>query len=111
MSNIIHMKTETLILTLRKPEIRDLFEKNRVKASYLAGSYSRWTQTETSDADIVFEKDENRPMTLMNLWNLKSELEKALGLDVDLVSRNSIRKQFRESIEKDMLLIGQYGKE
>lgn len=105
------MRTETLIQTLRTPKIRSLFERNRVKASFLAGSYARGEQTESSDADIVFEKDESRPMTLMNLGNLKNELEKALGLDVDLVSRNSIREPFRESIENDMVLIGRYGKE
>lgn len=61
------MRTETLAQTLRTPKIRGLFRKNRVAASYLAGSYARGEQTETSDADIVFEKDSKRPMTLMNL--------------------------------------------
>ena len=74
-----------------------------VKKVYLFGSYARGEASPGSDIDICIEKGSIR--TLFELSGFCQDLEESLGNKVDLVTTSGLSGDFREQIEKDMVLI------
>lgn len=95
------MTTASVIEKLKSPEIRSVFTRNHVRHAYLTGSFARGEAKETSDLDIIYEKEAGAPFTLFNIGDMKSSLEEAFGREVDLISESAIRKEIRESILRD----------
>lgn len=71
------MTSASVIRKLRSPAIRSVFVRNHVRHAYLAGSFARNAATDTSDIDIIYEKEAGAPFTLFNVGDLKSSLEEA----------------------------------
>ncbi len=67
------------------------------------GSYARNEQTENSDLDLLidFEMDVN----LLDIIGLEQDLSEILGIKVDLVTINSVNKNLKPYIEKDLIRI------
>ena len=65
----------------------------------LFGSYARNEQTDSSDVDILVEFNDKIGIKFIDLAN---ELEKSLGLKVDLVSKKGIKAKYLKSIEKEL---------
>jgi predicted nucleotidyltransferase len=78
--------------------------KNRYPISSLAlfGSYARDEQTEQSDIDIMVEFDGRIGSRFIDLAN---ELEKSLGLKVDLVSKKGIKDGYFKAIKSDLIYV------
>lgn len=93
------MKTTQLVLGILSKEMPILRRKYSLTSIALFGSYARSAQTETSDVDILFEYE--KPLGLL-LYDLERHLERALELDVDLVSFNSLDSKFYELIRDDI---------
>ena len=74
-----------------------------VKKVYLFGSYARGEASPGSDIDICIEKGSIR--TLFELSGFYQDLEESLGNRVDLVTTSGISGDFKEQVEKDMVLI------
>ncbi|NYJ26590.1 nucleotidyltransferase family protein [Allomuricauda sp. ARW1Y1] len=68
----------------------------------LFGSYARNEQTASSDVDIMVEFDGKIGIKFIDLAN---ELEKALGLKVDLVSKKGIKEQYLNTILSDLIYV------
>jgi len=70
--------------------------------SYLAvfGSYARGEQTENSDIDLLVEF--SKPVGLLHLINTEHKLEDALGIKVDLITKNGLSKHIRPYIKSDI---------
>lgn len=75
-----------------KPE---LLEKYKVKEIGLFGSYAQGEQSDTSDIDILVELQEPLGWAF---FELKEFLESRLNRPVDLVTRNALKKQLKDSI-------------
>jgi hypothetical protein len=82
--------------------------KVRLKKRYpissmaLFGSYARNEQTELSDLDIIVEFNGRIGSRFIDLAD---ELEKALGLKVDLVSKNGIKKHYLNAIQSELIYV------
>ena len=92
--------TRTVILRKIKklePKLREL----KVKEVYLFGSFARGDAARLSDIDIVVSCEDG--ITLFGLARIQRLLETSLGRYVDLVMKDAIRKEFRETVEREMI--------
>jgi predicted nucleotidyltransferase len=86
-----------------KSKVSDTARQYGVKRAYLFGSHARGEASAESDIDICIEKGKIR--TLFELSGFCADLEERLGSKVDIVTTASIKGDFREQIEKDMVLL------
>jgi len=92
-------------------EIKELLQdlKNEIKQKYNAGiigifgSVVRNEQKETSDIDILV--DFNEDASLFDLVGLSIFLEEKLGQRVDVVPREDLREEIKESILKEVMYL------
>jgi len=63
------------------------------------GSVARGEADENSDIDFLVDMQEGR--SLMDLGGLLIDLQTLLGVDVDVVTENGIRKRIREDIRRE----------
>jgi predicted nucleotidyltransferase len=82
-----------------KPVLTDKFHVSSI--GYF-GSYSTGQQNEQSDLDLLVEFSE--PVG-WEFFTLERFLEQTIGLRVDLVTRNSLKEQIKESILKQVQYI------
>ena len=63
---------------------------------------SRATDTHRDDSDLdVFVDHDSRAFTLLDLANIKNQLEDTLGLTVDVTTRGSLPPMLRAKIEHE----------
>jgi predicted nucleotidyltransferase len=86
-----------------KAKITNTARQYGIQKVYLFGSYARGEAGLESDIDICIEK--GRLRTLFELSGFCQDLEVTLGNKVDVVTTASLSGDFREQIEKDMILI------
>lgn len=82
-----------------------LKQQKAIKYAYLFGSYARNTQKDTSDIDILIDIDKNIPFSLIDLLQLKFDLEDSTVHKVDLLTTEGVSKYIMPFIEKDKKLI------
>jgi len=73
------------ILTEHKGELK---EKYNIKGIKIFGSYARGEQRERSDIDIIVDFEETP--TLIELLRVGEEIERILGIKVDLLTEEGI---------------------
>ncbi|KUK13230.1 MAG: nucleotidyltransferase family protein [Synergistetes bacterium] len=73
------------ILSERKDELR---KKYKIKEIKIFGSYVKGEQKESSDIDIIVDFEEFP--TFIEFMRIQEELEKILGVKVDLLTEESI---------------------
>lgn len=93
--------TQNIVNKLSKLKVR-LKERYPISSMALFGSYARNEQTDTSDIDIMVEFDGKIGIRFIDLAN---EIEKALGLKVDLVSKKGIKEQYLNTILSDLIYV------
>ena len=86
---------------LSKIKVR-LKKRYPISSMALFGSYARNEQTEGSDVDIMVEFDGRIGSGFIDLAN---ELEKALGLKVDLVSKKGIKEHYLKAIQSELIYV------
>ena len=79
-----------------KKDILPVLQEHGVISASLFGSTVRNTREPVSDLDILVELEEGS--NLFDLIRLKNELEKSAGIEVDLVTYNSLHPLFEERI-------------
>lgn len=67
------------------------------------GSYVRGEQTEDSDLDVLVEFDE--PVSLFDLVRLENDLRERLGVEVDLVTRRSLKPRVADRVDDDVVFV------
>jgi predicted nucleotidyltransferase len=95
----------------RYEEIRDelaalkpfLAEEYQVREIGLFGSYVRDEQTESSDLDVLVEFEE--PVSLFELVRLENELAARLDVEVDLVTRDSLKQRIESRVADDVVYV------
>ena len=93
--------TQNITNQLSQLKVR-LKERYPIASMALFGSYARNEQTASSDVDIMVEFDGKIGIKFIDLAN---ELEKALGLKVDLVSKKGIKEQYLNKILSDLIYV------
>ena len=85
-------------IAAEKDEIR---RKYRAEIKGIFGSYARGDFHADSDLDFLVDFDARAD--LFDLVGLQQFLEEKLGCKVDLVSRRSLREEFRASVLDEMI--------
>jgi predicted nucleotidyltransferase len=80
--------------------------KNRygLKELYLFGSFARDEENNESDIDLMVDFDE-KSLTLRNFLDFKREIEKNCNKKVDLATRDMIKPQIWNYINKDLIIV------
>jgi len=86
-----------------KTKILEPARQYGIQKAYLFGSYARGEANIESDIDICIEKGKLR--TLFELSGFCQKLEESLGNKVDVITTAGLKDNFKEQIEKDMVLI------
>lgn len=97
------MKTLQEIISILKDHKRELEEKYGVIDIEVFGSYARGEAGESSDVDILVEFKE--PVGLLTIAKLQIELSELLGVEVDLIPKNSLRKELWEHVSKEAVKV------
>jgi predicted nucleotidyltransferase len=78
-----------------------------IKRIAIFGSFARGEVKQESDIDILIDFTEPRkvPIGLLSWIRLERKLSQVLGRKVDLVSSAGLRKDFKDEIEKELIVI------
>lgn len=79
-----------------------LFKDYPIKSMAIFGSYSRREQNDTSDLDILVEFSDKIGIRFIDL---AEDLEKIVGVKVDLVSRKGVKEKYLKSINSDLIYV------
>ncbi len=89
--------------------IKKYFTDKPVEKAWVFGSFARSTSTSMdSDIDIMVEFKKPNKISLFDLIQMKEELANHTGREVDLVEEGQELKSFKETIQKERLLV--YGR-
>ncbi|MFL4982248.1 MAG: nucleotidyltransferase family protein [Xanthobacteraceae bacterium] len=72
---------------------------------YLFGSAARDEAKAGSDLDLFVDYDPNKKFSLVDLVGIKLLLEDALGVEVDVTTRDSLHPMLRKDIEQSALRV------
>jgi hypothetical protein len=102
---IVGTKTLFEIREILRSSAGLLRERYAVKSLAIFGSYARGDQRPTSDVDVLVEFE--RPIGGFAFIELADRLEELLGLKVDLLTPEMIRKNLllKKSIEEDLIYV------
>ena len=94
------MKTRAEVLEILRKEKPELVRRYGLKRLALFGSYAREDQREDSDVDILVEID---PQVGLGFVELADQIEDALGIRTEVVSRRAIKPRYWEIIKEDLV--------
>ncbi len=102
------MKLKSLLtVETIKQALSPLFYKYGVRKAAIFGSVARGEATESSDIDLLVEFEENR--SLLDLIGLKQDAEELLGVEVDVVTYNSLHPLLEDQILTSQVVIYEKG--
>ncbi|WP_301197016.1 nucleotidyltransferase family protein [uncultured Muribaculum sp.] len=81
------------------------FKGQPVLRAWLFGSYSRGDETVDSDIDLLVDYDKSRPLSLLRICSMITDLEDMLGRRVDLVENGRLKDFAVASVNNDKILI------
>jgi len=97
------MKNFIEIKELLKSHKKEFGEKYQIKDIGIFGSYVKGIQNKTSDIDILVTF--GKPVSLLHIVSFENYLSDMLGIKVDVVPKNNIRKELKDSILKEMVSV------
>ncbi len=86
-------------------EINFIQSEYKIKELGIFGSYARNEQKENSDLDILIDYVPNFSPSLIKFLSLENYLSDKLGIKVDLVMKNGLRKELKPYILGDIEFI------
>jgi len=87
-----------------KKKINPILKSHDVKKAAIFGSFARGEQNKKSDVDILIEFKDDDSKSLLDLVDLKLDLEKILKRKVDVVEYPAIKPLLRKNILKEQSL-------
>ena len=93
---------EEIKSTLKKQKLQ-IRERYGVSKIGIFGSYVRGEQKKKSDVDILVEFE--KPISLLKLVNLENFLGDIIGIKVDVVPKEDIRRELKERIIKEVIYV------
>jgi predicted nucleotidyltransferase len=96
------MATEDISTRLAqlKPKLE---QKYPISELGIFGSYARGEQESDSDLDVLVAFD--KPVTLFDLVRLENELTEELGIEVDLVTKDSLKPRIETRVRDDLVTV------
>jgi predicted nucleotidyltransferase len=89
-----------------KNKFKNYFIKNgRISKAWIFGSFARGDYDQKSDIDIMIEVPKNKTFTLLDLAEIKYQLEKIVPVKIDLVMKDGINPQIMSRIKSDLKVI------
>jgi predicted nucleotidyltransferase len=86
-------------LSLHRARIRQIALSHRVQDIRVFGSALRGEDIEGSDLDLLVEPTSDT--TLLDIAAIRFELKQLLGLDIDVLTPNSLPDKFRDQVLKE----------
>lgn len=86
-----------------KKILSEYLKSKPISRAWIFGSYARGEETPGSDIDLLV--DFSDPISLFAHAAMIIELKKILGIEVDLVPRDSVFPEILPFVEKDKILI------
>ena len=83
--------------------IIEMMSKFNPKMVGIFGSYARKENTRDSDLDILVDFDQTP--NLLEIIGLEQELSERLGVQVDLVTLQSLHPLLKEKVQNDLILL------
>nr|WP_206204643.1 nucleotidyltransferase family protein [Thermococcus sp. MAR1] len=74
-----------------------------VREVEIFGSYARGEQSENSDLDLLIEFEE--PVGLLTISMLQIYLSELLGIEVDVIPKNSLRKELWDDVIREAVKV------
>jgi predicted nucleotidyltransferase len=94
------LSTITKIISDHKVLLRDRYKINKIG---VFGSYVRGDTHSGSDVDVIVEFSE--PISLIRLVSLENYLSGIVGVKVDVVPKEDIRKELKDTILKEAVYV------
>ncbi len=86
--------------------IKTYFSKHaKILRVWVFGSFARQENDRNSDIDLMLEVDKKSKFTLLDLAEIKFQLEQITPLPIDLVMKNALKENVKKRILKDLTLI------
>ena len=86
-------------LTVLKPILQEKYPLDKIA---IFGSYARNEQTEESDVDLMVEFNNKIGIGFITMSN---EIEDYLGVETDVLTKNSMKPRFFNLIENDLIYV------
>jgi hypothetical protein len=83
----------------------DALRARGAEAAYLFGSTARGESREDSDLDVFIDVAPGRKFSLIDLAGMHAFLVDAIGIEIDLTTRNSLHPKLRDQIESEAVRI------
>jgi len=90
-------------LALHRKQIREIALRHRVSDVRVFGSALHGDDTPESDLDLLVEP--TAQTTLMDIGAIRFELKQLLGIDVDVLTPNSLPASFREQVLREAMAV------
>lgn len=90
-------------LSLHRTRIREIALSHRVSGVRVFGSALRGEDGPDSDMDLLV--DPTAQTTLLDIGAIRHELKKLLGLQVDVLTPNSLPPKFREQVLREAVAV------
>ena len=90
-------------ISLHRTQIREIALRHRVSGVRVFGSALHGDDTADSDLDLLVEPTAHT--TLMDIGAIRFELKQLLGMEVDVLTPNSLPASFREQVLKEALAL------
>lgn len=84
------------LLNTHRSAVREIALRHRVRNVRVFGSVLRGQDDEGSDLDVLV--DPTADTTLMDIAAIQVELERLLGISVDVLTPNALPEQFRSRV-------------
>ncbi len=90
-------------LSHHRTRIREIALSHRVSGVRVFGSVLHGDDVEGSDLDLLVEP--TAQTTLMDIGAIRFELKQLLGMDVDVLTPNSLPASFRDQVLREALAV------
>ena len=90
-------------LSLHRTRIREIALSHHVSGVRVFGSALHGDDTAGSDLDLLVEP--TAQTTLMDIGAIRFELKQLLGMDVDVLTPNSLPASFREQVLREAVAV------
>ncbi len=97
------MKTLEQTIDILEKHKEDLKKRYKIRGLSIFGSYTRGEQKKGSDLDLIADFEE--PVSLLELVSAEIYLSKILKRKVDLIPREDIRPELKESILREAVSV------
>ena len=93
----------SIALQAHREEVREVFERFRMRTPRIFGSTSRSEDTDNSDLDILV--DASADASLYDLAQVEMELEAILGCKVEVLTKGFMAPDVLDRAETDLILM------